>query len=164
MTTDNKTPMTGAELQMMRAACGLTRQNVADFAGVKLSSAKYFETGRGGVPDDVAEWIAEAYEAHLLAVEQLASLANAKNEGSVVLPMISGLDQETVSRNMAQAITAAASVVIRLNGCKTVLCAKVDACQCLDGDERINWQRACTLAQRNHEAQAQQHKNSRLSD
>ena len=160
MTTDNKTPMNGAELQMMRAACGLTRQNVADFAGVKLSSAKYFETGRGGVPDDVAEWIAEAYEAHLLAVDHLVRIASGAPAAKVVLPMISGLDTDLPARNMAQAITAAASVVMRLAGCGYVLCANVDASQCLDDDERINWSRALLLAQSSRDAQALRHKNS----
>jgi hypothetical protein len=159
MKTDNKSPMTGAELQMMRASCGLTRQNVADFAGVKLSSAKYFETGRGGVPDDVADWIAATYEGHLLAVAQLVRIAREAHVRPVVLPMISGLDPDSPTRNMAQAITAAASVVIGLGGC-VALCAKVEAGQCLDDDERINWQRACVLAQNNHHAQALQHKNS----
>jgi DNA-binding XRE family transcriptional regulator len=159
MNTDNKIPMTGAELQMMRAACGLTRQNVADFAGVKLSSAKYFETGRGGVPDDVADWIAETYEGHLLAVAHLVRIARAAHTKPVILPMISGLDPDSPTSNMAQAITASASVVMNLCG-DVVLCAKVDASQCLDDDERINWQRACVLAKNNHHAQAMQHKNS----
>lgn len=159
MTTDNKTPMTGAELQMMRAACGLTRQNVADFAGVKLSSAKYFETGRGGVPDDVADWITATYQSHLLAVACLVDIACAAHDRPVILPMISGLDPDTPIRNMAQAITAAAAVVFGLGG-DVVLCAKVEVSQCLDDDERISWQRACVLAQNNHQAQALQHKNS----
>jgi hypothetical protein len=132
---------------------------VADFAGVKLSSAKYFETGRGGVPDDVADWIAATYEGHLLAVAQLLRVASAAHASPVILPLISGFDSDSPSRNMAQAITAAASVVISLGGA-VVLCAQVDASQCLDDDERINWQRACVLAQNNHQAQALQHKNS----
>jgi hypothetical protein len=126
---------------------------------VKLSSAKYFETGRGGVPDDVADWIAATYEGHLLAVAHLVRIASAEHASPVVLPMISGLDPDSPSRNMAQAIIAAASVVMSLGG-DVVLCAQVDASQCLDDDERINWQRACVLAQNNHQAQALQHKNS----
>jgi hypothetical protein len=132
---------------------------VADFAGVKLSSAKYFETGRGGVPDDVADWIAGTYEGHLLAVAHLVRIGRETHAKPVVLPMISGLDSDSPIKNMAQAITASASVVMNLCG-DVVLCAKVDASQCLDDDERIDWQRACVLAQNNHHAQALQHKNS----
>jgi transcriptional regulator with XRE-family HTH domain len=51
MTTDH---MTGAELQTLREACGLTREEFADMAQVQARTLKHWESGRAGVPADVA--------------------------------------------------------------------------------------------------------------
>lgn len=50
-----KTPdhMTGAELQTLREACNLSRDELADLAGVQARSVKHWESGRSGVPADV---------------------------------------------------------------------------------------------------------------
>lgn len=50
-TTDT---MTGAELKTLREACGLTREDFGDMAGVQARSVKHWENGRAGVPGDVA--------------------------------------------------------------------------------------------------------------
>lgn len=53
-TTDT---MTGAELQTLREACGLTREDFGDLAGVQARSVKHWENGRAGVPGDVASLV-----------------------------------------------------------------------------------------------------------
>lgn len=53
-TTDT---ITGAELQTLREACGLTREDFADLAGVQARTVKHWENGRAGVPGDVAALI-----------------------------------------------------------------------------------------------------------
>lgn len=54
-TTDN---MTGAELQAMREACGLDRDQFGEMCGVQGRSVKYWEM-RSGVPADVANLVLE---------------------------------------------------------------------------------------------------------
>ena len=52
--------MTGAELQALREACGLDRDQFGELCGVQGRSIKYWETGASnhGVPADVAEMVA----------------------------------------------------------------------------------------------------------
>ena len=47
-------PLTGAELQTLREACGLTRDDLGELAGVAARTIKHWESGRAGVPADVA--------------------------------------------------------------------------------------------------------------
>ncbi len=47
--------MTGAELQTLREACGLDREEFADLASVQPRTLKHWENGRAGVPADVAQ-------------------------------------------------------------------------------------------------------------
>lgn len=49
--------MTGAELQALREACGLDRDQLGEMCGVQGRSIKYWEMGasKHGVPADVAE-------------------------------------------------------------------------------------------------------------
>lgn len=49
--------MTGAELQTIREALHLTREDLADLAGVAARTVKHWESGRSGVPADVAETV-----------------------------------------------------------------------------------------------------------
>ena len=49
--------MTGAELQTMREACNLSREGLASLAGVQARTIKHWESGRAGVPADVAALI-----------------------------------------------------------------------------------------------------------
>jgi hypothetical protein len=46
--------MTGAELQTLREACHLSRDDLASLAGVQARTVKHWENGRAAVPDDVA--------------------------------------------------------------------------------------------------------------
>jgi len=46
--------LTGAELQTLREACNLTREELGDLAGVAARTVKHWEHGRAGVPADVA--------------------------------------------------------------------------------------------------------------
>lgn len=45
---------TGAELQTLREAAGLSREALAELVGVQARTMKHWEHGRGGVPADVA--------------------------------------------------------------------------------------------------------------
>jgi len=50
------TTTTGAELQTLREICGLTREALAELAGVEPRTVKHWETRKGAaVPDDVAD-------------------------------------------------------------------------------------------------------------
>jgi len=51
--------MTGAELQTLREACGLSRDELGARCGVQGRSIKYWETGaaKSGVPADVADTV-----------------------------------------------------------------------------------------------------------
>ena len=57
--------MTGAELQCLREACGLDRDQLGERCGVQGRSIKYWETGSSnhGVPADVASLVLELEEA-----------------------------------------------------------------------------------------------------
>lgn len=46
--------MTGAELQTLREACHLTRDDLADLCQVQARTIKHWENGRSGVPADVS--------------------------------------------------------------------------------------------------------------
>lgn len=60
MTTDPHT-MTGAELQTLREAAGLSRETLAGLAGVEARTVKHWETRKGAsVPADVAETVTSA--------------------------------------------------------------------------------------------------------
>lgn len=54
-TTTNPDTMTGAELQTLREACGLEREEFAALADVQARTLKHWENGRAGVPADVAQ-------------------------------------------------------------------------------------------------------------
>lgn len=51
-------PLTGAELQTLREACNLTREELGELAGVAARTIKHWESGRAGVPADVADVVA----------------------------------------------------------------------------------------------------------
>jgi transcriptional regulator with XRE-family HTH domain len=53
----NTTLMTGAELQTLREACHLSRENLGELTGVAARTVKHWEHGRSGVPADVADLI-----------------------------------------------------------------------------------------------------------
>lgn len=70
---------TGAELQTLREAAGLSRDALADLVGVQARTVKHWEHGRSGVPADVAavahnlaQWTRQAAQAvHTSAREWL---------------------------------------------------------------------------------------------
>lgn len=49
--------MTGAELQTLREACGMSRDELAGLADVQARTIKHWEGGRAGVPADVADLV-----------------------------------------------------------------------------------------------------------
>lgn len=60
--------MTGAELQTLREACGLTREHLATLKGVQARTIKHWENGRAGVPADVQQYIEDVD--HLISDEE----------------------------------------------------------------------------------------------
>lgn len=73
--------MTGAELQTLREACHLSRDELATLAGVQARTVKHWENGRAGVPGDVAE-LARSIDAIIsrAAREALAHIGGASPE------------------------------------------------------------------------------------
>lgn len=57
MPTTTPNHMTGAELQTLRESCNLAREDLADLAGVQARTIKHWESGRAGVPEDVADLV-----------------------------------------------------------------------------------------------------------
>lgn len=49
--------ITGAELQSLREACHLTRDELGELCGVAARTVKHWENGRSGVPADVADLV-----------------------------------------------------------------------------------------------------------
>lgn len=50
-------PLTGAELQTLREACGLSRDELGQLVDVQARTIKHWENGRASVPADVAELV-----------------------------------------------------------------------------------------------------------
>ena len=62
---------TGAELQTLREAAGLSREAMADLVGVQSRTVKHWEHGRAGVPADVAQVATDAAEWVTLAARRM---------------------------------------------------------------------------------------------
>ena len=62
--------MTGAELQTLREACGLSRDTLGLICSVQARTVKHWEGGRSGVPDDVAQAVRQV--ARWVSVESFA--------------------------------------------------------------------------------------------
>lgn len=93
------TKMTGAELQALREACGLDRDQFGALCGVQGRSIKYWETGASnhGVPADVAALVQEL-EAK---VSSMAADAISRHSGAAeVVLMRTGdpIENEVASR------------------------------------------------------------------
>lgn len=52
---DTNGRITGAELQSLREMCGMSREDLAELAGVESRTIKFWETGKNGVPADVTD-------------------------------------------------------------------------------------------------------------
>lgn len=83
MTTDH---MTGAELQTLREACHISRDELATLAGVQARTVKHWEGGRAGVPGDVVALVRkiDAQVSHA-ARQALAHMAGAVPDGAAVV-------------------------------------------------------------------------------
>jgi len=55
--------ITGAELQTLREACGLGRDELGEMMGVQARTIKHWENGRAGVPGDVGAYLVRLDEA-----------------------------------------------------------------------------------------------------
>ena len=72
--------MTGAELQTLREACGLSRDTLGLICSVQARTVKHWEGGRSGVPDDVAQAVRQV--ARWVAVESAALAASIEREAA----------------------------------------------------------------------------------
>lgn len=74
--------MTGIELQTLREACHLTRDDLADLCAVQARTVKHWEQRNGGVPADVAAMV-QAIEAQVQALaERMAQALRAEGAGA----------------------------------------------------------------------------------
>lgn len=80
--------MTGAELQALREACGLNRDQFGEMCGVQGRSVKYWEM-RSGVPADVSEMILKL-EAKVS--NDVAEAVNKLHTGSEEVVLMRGAD------------------------------------------------------------------------
>lgn len=79
--------MTGAELQTLREACGLSRDTLGLICSVQARTVKHWEGGRAGVPDDVAQAVRQV--ARWVAVESAALAASIEREAAAgVAPVV----------------------------------------------------------------------------
>lgn len=74
--------MTGAELQTLREACGLSRDTLGLICSVQARTVKHWEGGRAGVPDDVAQAVRQV--ARWVAVESYDLAARIMREADVL--------------------------------------------------------------------------------
>lgn len=89
--------MTGAELQALREACGLDRDQLGEMCGVQGRSIKYWEMGssKHGVPADVESLILElSAKVDAMADEQLARW----KPGKLLLRTGGAMQNQVVSR------------------------------------------------------------------
>lgn len=89
MTMKNSDYMTGAELQTLREACNLTREELASLCRIQARTVKHWEGGRAGVPDDVAQLVraidANIQEAAGQGLQVLQQMEAARGAPGVVL-------------------------------------------------------------------------------
>lgn len=76
--------MTAAELQTLREACGLSRDELGALAGVQARTVKFWEYGKIGVPADVADLVREVDRNIMSAVSQMVHSIRNKPVADVV--------------------------------------------------------------------------------
>lgn len=89
--TNQPNHLTGAELQTLREACHLSRDELGALCGVAPRTVKHWESGRAGVPADVADVVARLD----------ATIQHASDQGAAV-----------IEQAMAHQGTAPADVVL----------------------------------------------------
>lgn len=89
--TNQPNHLTGAELQTLREACHLSRDELGALCGVAPRTVKHWESGRAGVPADVADVVARLD----------ATIQHAADQGAAV-----------IEQAMAHQGTAPADVVL----------------------------------------------------
>lgn len=81
--------MTGAELQTLREAAGLTRETLADLAGVEARTVKHWETRKGAsVPADVANTVTHAVRTMLKTAGELLAAVQATHQPGDTVPLL----------------------------------------------------------------------------
>ena len=156
--TTAATPMTGAELETMLRAIGWTVNQLADHFSVADRSAKYWERGRGGVPDDVALFVKTEYLRVLDTASKLADASLGVAPGVLFLPLV--YDAPKHWPNMPAAAALAQASLQMQNPAARVMLARVPASHACTVSGRFDPARAAQCAAMLHESQAQAHKNS----
>lgn len=80
--------ITGAELQTLREACGLSREELATMAHVQARSIKHWEHGRMGAPADVAAMV----QGLNLAIDRAAHIQAQTHQGGALIRYSSDAD------------------------------------------------------------------------
>jgi DNA-binding XRE family transcriptional regulator len=91
--------MTGAELQALREACGLDRDQFGELCGAQGRSIKYWETGKSnhGVPADVAALVLQL-EGHVSAKANETIARHSKRTGVVLMRGADMLENSAMAR------------------------------------------------------------------
>ena len=158
MTKQNSAPMTGAELETMRRAIGWTVGELADRFNVADRSAKYWERGRGGVPDDVAALVLAEYARTLATAQAIVKAASSADPWRLLVPMVTNAPDSWP--NMAAAATMASAWLQMRGPGHRIESARIDAQQAAGLAGQFDATRAAEAVARQHASQAQAHKNS----
>lgn len=161
MTTQNSAPMTGAELETMRRAIGWTVGELAHRFNVADRSAKYWERGRGGVPDDVAAVVLAEYARTLATAQDMAKAATSADPWRFLVPMVTNAPASWP--NMAAAATMASAWLQMRHPGHRIESARIDAQQAASWSGQFDATRAVEAVARQHASQAQAHKNTAAS-
>lgn len=159
MNMQNNAPMTGAELEMMRRAIGWTTGDMAARFGVSDKSAKYWERGRGGVPNDVMAFVLAEYSRILSTAQAMAKAASMAIGGRLLVPLVTNAP-DTWPNMPAAAAMASAWLQLQHPGRK-IESARIEAQQASAQDGSFDARAGAGAVARHHDTQAQAHKNSR---
>jgi hypothetical protein len=159
MNTRNTTPITGSELEMMRKAIGWTVGDLAARFGVADKSAKYWERGRGGVPDDVAALVVSEHARTMATAQAMAKAASMDAGGRLLVPLVA--NAPAIWPNMAAAASMACAWLNMQHPGVRIESARIDARQATGDDGAFDARMGAVASGRHHVSQAQAHKNSR---
>lgn len=161
MNTQNSAPMTGAELETMRRAIGWTVGELADRFNVADRSAKYWERGRGGVPDDVAALVLAEYARTLATAQAIVMAASTVEVRRLLVPIVTNAPDSWP--NMAAAAKMASAWLQMRDPGRRIESARIDAHQAAAITGQFDASRAAEAVARQHASQAQAHKNAAAS-
>ena len=116
-------PMTGAELDTLRRACGWEREDLADLCRVQTRTIKHWQSGRAAVPDQVARfvraqalWLQELTARTLRQYAEVLELAKVHSAGQPLeVVLLRYKDQADIAgADAAEALTPATHAALTL--------------------------------------------------